>query len=179
MKRLVPFITLVIFLFLSISVTANAKDLKIGYVSVDKIMGESDAAKAVKAELDEKVETIKKNLAAKEDEFKKLVEAYQDQKAVMKEEVLIEKERELAEKDMEYKRLVQAAELGLKEDLKKYDVEMLNDIKAIIEKLGEKKGYDIVFDEMMGGIVYIDSKKHDDLTDEVLKAYNKEFKKKK
>ena len=178
MKRLVPFITLAIFLFLSISVTANAKDLKIGYVSIDKIMGESDAAKAIKAEIDEKVETIKKNLAAKEDEFKKLVEAYQDQKAVMKEEVLIEKERELAEKDMEYKRLVEAAERGLKEDLKKHDVDMLNDIKAIVVSIGKKKSYDIVFDEMMGGLVYIDSK-HKDLTDEVLKAYNKEFKKKK
>ena len=148
MKRLISLASLVIVILLSLSAVADAKDLKIAYVSIDKIMADSEAAKAVKAELDEKVDIIKKNLAVKEAEIKALVEAYRDQKSVMKNEVRLEKEQELTKKDMEYKQLVQVAERGISEDLKKHDIKMLDDIKLIVEKIGKKKGYDIVFDEL-------------------------------
>ncbi|MCK4846572.1 MAG: OmpH family outer membrane protein [Deltaproteobacteria bacterium] len=175
MKKLL--VTLAIVILIGLPQMATAKDLKLGYVSIDKIMGASEAAKAVKADIDEKLNVLKKNLKVKEDALRKLVKEYQDQRSIMKDEVRMEKEKELAEKDMEYKQLVAVAERGISEDLKNYDIEMLDDIKAVIEVLGEKKGYDIILDEMMGGIVYIDSK-YDDLTDETLKAYDKAFKKK-
>lgn len=177
MKRLIPLIAFAIILLLSLPPSVKAEDLKIGYVRIGAVMDESDAAKVVRAELDEKVEVIKANLKVKEDELRKLVEEYQDQRAVMKEDVRKEKERVLAEKDLEYKQLVDAADRGINNDLKNYDAEMLDDIKTAVEELAEKKGYDMVFDELMGGIIYIDSK-YDDLTDDVLKAYNKAYKKK-
>ena len=163
MKKLLCIIALMTLSF-------GAAAAKIAKVDVQKVLlSVKDGQKVrgtLKKQFDEKQEIIKKE----EDKIKKLQEDYQMQSAVIDQKSKMKKEKEiqgrimaLQQKTMTFQKEIQNQENELKKPI-------LEKVRKVIEKVSKGGTYDMVF-EVTTSPIYI--KEVDDITDKVVKAYDK------
>jgi outer membrane protein len=157
-------------LVLFFSYTASASVL-IGLVDVQKIITSIKEGKAVQKKLEKSFNDKKAVLKKEEDKIKKAQENYKKQSMVLADAARATKERELQEmvmtlqnKTMEYQKEIQSME----QDLKKPILERL---RPIIDEVSKSNQVAMTFELSAAPIVYAETKK--DLTDEVIKAYDK------
>ncbi len=153
---------------LSLSVGASAA--KIAKVDVQKVLlsvkeGQK-VRKTLKKSFDEKQEII----AKEEKKIKKLQEDYQKQSAVIDAKSKAKKEQEiqgrimaLQQKTVTFQKEIQEKENELKKPI-------LEKVRTVIEKVSKTGNYDMVF-EVTTSPIYV--KEVDDITDKVVKAYDK------
>ncbi len=153
-----------------LSLTSAASAASIAKVDVQKVLlsvkeGKS-VRKTLKKSFDEKQEIIKKE----ENKIKKLQEDYQKQSAVIDAKTKAKKEQEiqgrimaLQQKTMAFQKEIQAKENELKQPI-------LEKVRTVIEKVSKSGNYDMVF-EVTTSPIYV--KEVDDITDKVVKAYDK------
>ena len=155
----------------------SADIAKIGVIDFQKILETSSSGKAAQAEIKkkgQKMETdLKKRGAGIEDSKKKL----EREALVMSKEMRQEKEREIRI-NINDLRTMQKKYMA---DFKKYENKLVNKIQKevleIVKKIGKKSGYLLIIERREGGALYYPSSI--DLTDHVIKAYNKQYAKKK
>lgn len=144
--------------------TAQAKDLKLGVVSVDVIFKNSPQTAVINDKLKKMLEASKAKLQAKG----KIIQAAQEK--LKKDELILSK----AQKAEAQKKFVASLkEFREMEARLKHEVEGARNqalaefrftVRQVVNKIAEEKGYDIVFSE---GVAF--SKKKFDLTEDVLK----------
>ncbi len=143
----------------------------IGLVDIQKIITTVKEGKVVQKAL-EKSFNDKKSILMKEDEkIKKVEESYKKQKMVLAEQAQMNKEREIHEmkmklqnKTMEYQNEIQKMDQDQKKPI-------LEKLRAIIDEVSKANAVAMTFELSAAPIVYAESKK--DLTEEVIKAYDK------
>ena len=157
-------------LVLSFTFSANASVL-IGLVDVQKIITSIKEGKSVQKKLEKAFNDKKAVLKKEEDKIKKAQENYKKQSMVLADAARATKERELQEmvmtlqnKTMEYQKEIQKME----QDLKKPILERL---RPIIDEVSKSNQVAMTFELSAAPIVYAETKK--DLSDEVIKAYDK------
>lgn len=163
----------IILLFVALSFfsfSAQAGEIKIGYVDFKKAVSESDQGKEALSALEKMVNEKKEVIDAKGNEIKKLDEELAKQASVLTPESLKKKQSEREKMIRDYQRMVKDSE----EDLQKKEVEYIQkistELRDLLEKLGEKEGYTAIFEVVEGGILYMP--KGFDLTDKVIKSFN-------
>ena len=80
------------------------------------------------------------------------------------------KEEELERMIREYQRLVSDSQAEVKKKEGELTGDILKDIRAIIQKIGQDEAYTLILENAEGQILY--SKKEIDLTDTVIKKHN-------
>jgi outer membrane protein len=143
----------------------------VGLVDIQKIITTVKEGKSVQKTLEKNFNDKKTVLQKEEEKIKKAQEDYKKQSMVLAEAARINKEREIQEmmmklqnKTMEYQREIQKME----QDMKKPILERL---RPIIDEISQSNNVDMTFELSAAPIVYAKNKK--DLTDEVIKAYDK------
>jgi len=149
---------------------AEAGEMKIGFVDLQRALNECDAGKGARkrflGEMEAKQARLRKEkeaLDGKREEF--------DKKAM----VLREKERQSMEQQLEdqslaFKRKYEDYQKELKRMDSEYTGTILKDLETIIGALGSEGAYTAIFEMQNSGIVYGDPAA--DLTDEVIRRYN-------
>lgn len=153
--------------------SALAAEIKIAYVNLDKAIKTCEACKKAMEDLDVEYKRLQELLEPNLQELKKLKEEIDEKGAMWNQETRESKEKDLKTKSQKYQQ--KYMEFGEEFNKKKEAAEfrIIKEIREVVEELAEKKNYTFVFERAMGGILY--APKEADITDEVLKAYDKKF----
>jgi outer membrane protein len=153
-----------------------ASQSKIGYFDLTEVIAKSEAGKALDKEMSSEVESVKKDVKKYEDEFDKKRSEFESKNLLWDEKVRKEKLRELAMMERQLAERRRAAELRLRQVQRKLTSPLLRDIQNIVEGIGKRGGYTIVFERAQAGIFYAPGAF--DLTDRVIKEFNDSYEKK-
>ena len=166
-KWIVPVVALVAFVG---NAVAAEKDVRIGYVNLQKALMDSKAGKKAKADFKAQVDKLEKRLQGKKEELEKMKEDLERRAVVMREE----ERRKLAD-EFERKRLDLKLDFeDSQAELQKKDQELTGTIvqklQGIIKDIGDTKGYTLILELGSSPVLYF--KSSDDITDEVLKKFD-------
>jgi outer membrane protein len=146
------------------SASLNAQDLKIGFVSLDRILRE--AAPAVRAQ-----KKLEKEFAPRDQEVQKLAKQVKDMQALMEKEAVTMSESQRRERESELARLsrdLQRVQREVREDANVRRNEELSVIvqraQEVIKQIAEAEKFDLILQEAVYRSPRID------ITDKVIKA---------
>ena len=149
-----------------------ASDLKIGFVSVEKLLTQSPQVGAVNTAMIERFGGKKEELQKLEAEIKELQENYKRNELVMTEDKLDELKGKLIGKVQSFKQ--KEAALGQEvSTMRSQELAVLQkSVRDIINNIAKKDNYDLILSE---GVVFAADSL--DITDVVLEEMKKSFKK--
>lgn len=161
--------------FLTVATALSADSIKIGYVDAQKVLDTTQAGKKVKESMQEFVKSRQKIVDLDESEIKQLQDDLAKQSAVLSGEARREKEDAVQRKFMEYQR--RAGEMTKEVQAKNKEVQerFSKDLEGVVKKVAERSGYTVVIDKNAEGGVLLYAKESLDLTDEVIKEFEKAF----
>ncbi len=150
----------------SLPLSAMAQELKIGYVSTERIFREAAPAKAATAKLEQEFSKRDKDLQDLAAKLKQAAEKLDKDGPVLSESERTKRQRELAEMDKDFQRRQREFREDLNQRRNEELAVVLEKANKVIKQLAESEKYDIVFQEA----VYFSPRV--DITDKVLKALN-------
>lgn len=154
-----------------VSSPAAAKEMKVAYVNMQRIVAELPQAQKARDKLRNEFTLKQKQLDGLQKEFEKSMEDFEKGKHMMKPEVRMQRETELKQK---YAQLHQTL-MKLQQELGEKEAEMAQSIhvkiRALVEAIGDRDGYDLVLDNsaVKGTVLFF--KRHLDITDQVIAMY--------
>ncbi|OGQ83288.1 MAG: hypothetical protein A2289_08235 [Deltaproteobacteria bacterium RIFOXYA12_FULL_58_15] len=155
--------------------SAQAEELKVGYVDMARALNEVEEGKAARAKLESDFKNKQKELDGMQNQLKAKQAEFEKRKAMMKEDVrdakLEEMQRDFLELQQTYARLQQEL-LGEREKL---TMSIAGRITKIVDKIGDRDAYHIILNI---GDTVLYYKRHQDITDDVVKMYNSQHGKK-
>ncbi len=166
MKKII--IGIVAFLMLATPAFAATK---IAYVNLQKVLHESKAGVAARAELDKIGTGLETELKIKQGEFLKFQEDVKKQVGVLSKGALQKKEQELQQKYLELRNLDQQAKVTLQKEERKRTTPILNELKVVLKKMGKSGDYSLILEYTEGGLLY-NGDDVVDLTEKLIKKYD-------
>lgn len=157
---------------LSVAVGGGA-DLKIGYIDSARIFQEYNEAKEAQARFDRQVQGWRDEAAEKEKLVKQLREEVRQLSPILSSLKRQEKEEALQKAIADHERFVQSIwgpQGRAAQENERTTREVVEKIRAVVEKMANEKALDLVFDSAGGFIIYAD--KSLDLTGEVVRELN-------
>ncbi|MEN0059000.1 MAG: OmpH family outer membrane protein [Bdellovibrio sp.] len=158
---------------LSLLMTASLAqaEAKFGFVDMQKAIQASSAGKKAKTELEGDFNKKKKELEKKEADLKKMGEDLEKKKSVLSEEALAKKQAEFQDEMLKYRDVVGKSQLEIQKKERELTAPILEKMKKVIAKIAKEKGYSLVLENSQ---MVLYSTPEADLTDEVIKAFEKE-----
>lgn len=154
---------------------AAGQDPKIGYVDMARALNDVEDGKQAKARLKVDFDGKQKKLDKMQNDLRDKKEAFDKRVAMMKPEARQEKEAELQRAMME----VQQTYMQLQQELVESEGQLTQTIRkklqAVIDRVGDKDGYLLILNT---GDTVLYNKRHMDLTDDLIREYNKTYTKK-
>ena len=160
-----------IFAAVVFAVSFAQAESKIGFVDMQKAVQATAAGKKAKTELESEFEKRKKELQKKEGDLKKMGEDLEKKKSVLSEEALQKKQMEFQEEMMKYREQVGKSQVEIQKKDRDLTQPILDKMRRVIEKVAKDKGYDMVLENTA---MVLFAQKSSDLTDDVIKAFEKE-----
>jgi len=167
--RKVAWLVVVALLLTGTSVFA-ADTLKLGFVDLVKALNESEAGKKAKADLEFLIKSKQVSIDEKGKVIEKGKADLEKQASVLSQDARKSKEEEMERLIREYQRLVSDSQSEVKKKESELTGDILKEIRAIIQKIGQDEAYTLILENAEGQILY--SKKEIDLTDLVIKKHN-------
>lgn len=171
MKKLILSITLIALTAVFSGVAAA--ELKLGYVNLQKALNECLAGKEAVLELEAETKKRQEQIDVKQEDLKKLNEEIEKKKTVWSADMQEQKQKELQSRMQEFQRFY----LQSNDDLKRREQEkktvIIKDLIEIAKPLAKEKGYTFLFE--LQGLIY--GPPEADLTNDLIKAYDVEYKK--
>ena len=159
--------------FLAASSNAVAGDLKIGFVSVEKLLTQSPQVEAINTAMIERFGGKKEELETIQKQIETMQENYKRNELVMTEDKLDELKSKMIGKVQAFKQM--EATLGKEVNtMRSQELAVLQkSVRTIINDIAKKDNYDLILSE---GVVFASDKV--DITEPVLERMKKDFKKK-
>lgn len=157
--------------FIMISSAAFASEFKIAVVDLQKALQTVEAGKKAKASLEKEFNEKKKVLESEENTIKKMTEDFKKQSLVLSEDAKIKKQNEIQERVMKYRELFGKSQMEIQGRERELTDPIIQKLKGVVEEMGNKKGYTMIVEKNENAILFSSAK--EDLTDEVIKEFNK------
>lgn len=170
MKKIV--IALVALLLLSAPVFASTK---IAYVDLQKALNLSKSGAQAKSDIAAQAKEFETEFKIKQGEFLKLKGELEKQAALLSDSAKEEKVKEYQKSAGELQKFQKEVQRKLQQEDGKRTQLILKDLSEILQKIGKDGGYSMILERSEGGLVYI-AENINDLTDELIKAYDKSYK---
>ena len=168
MKKIILMISA--FVMGSFVVTAQAES-KIGYVDMQKAIQTTSTGKAAKKKLEGDFNKKKKELEKMEADLKKMTEDLEKKAMVLSEDVRSKKQAELQREMLKYQKIVSQSQLEIQKKERELTMPIIKKLRDIIQDVAKKDGYTMVLEKSEQSVLW--AKKDADLTDKVIKAYEK------
>ena len=156
-----------------VSTNVNAADLKIGVVSVERILTEAPQVDAVNTSMLEQFGPKRDALQSLEKEITKMQENYKRNELVMTEDKLNESKKDIIGKIQKLKQTEAQLTQEVSTVRNKELGELQQQVRGVIEAIAKEEKYSLILSE---GVAYADDKH--DITDQVLDKMKSAFKKK-
>lgn len=148
---------------------APAKPPKIGYVDLQRSLNETGAGKRAKGKLEADKKKKQGELDKKQKELQGFAAELDKQRAVLKPDVLRQREKELQEKYVN----LQERYFQLQQDLAKQEAQLVREIfgkaQPVIQEIAKRDGYTMILEKNEGAVLWADG---GDITTEVNKKLN-------
>ena len=151
-------------------ISAQAEEtIKIATLDVQQVLYTSEAGKKASSDFEALRKSKQSILDKKGEAIDKLKDELDKQASVLSLEAKKNKEDELEQLLRDYQRTAQDSQAELKKKEAEVVEAILKGIHAVAEKIGKEEGYILILER--GLVIY--SKKEVDITDKVLKEFNK------
>ena len=170
MKKAVWLVVVLLLLTGGSSMAAELITVRIGYVDLVKALNESESGKKAKADLEFLIKTKQTSIDEKGKAIEKAKADIEKQASVLSPDARKTKEEEMERLLRDYQRLVADSQNEVKKKESELTGDILKDLRAIVQKIGEDEGYTLILESAEGQILY--AKKESDLTETVMKKYN-------
>lgn len=147
--------------------SAQAQEMKIGFVNTERIFREAAPAKAANAKIEQEFSKRDKELQDMAARLKSASDKLDKDAPVLSESERLRRQRELSELDKDFQRKQREFREDLNQRRNEELATVLEKTNRVIKQIAEAEKYDIVFQEA----VYISPRI--DITDKVLRALNK------
>lgn len=171
--RFYQFVLAIIFC-VSLVIPAEAS-IKIGVVDLLKALNESEQGKKSIAEIESLKKTKQNMIEEKGKRIEQLKADLDKQASVLSADAKKSKEDEIERLIREFQRLVTDSTNELQKKQRELEVEMIKELRVIIENIGKEEKFTYIIESSEGGLLYFD--KAVDITDIVIKKYNEPKKK--
>ena len=148
---------------------ASEPAVRIGYVNMQKALVSSKAGEKAKVDFQAEVEKLEKRLEGKKTELEKMKEDLERRAVVMKEEERRKLADEFERKRLDLKLQFEEAQLELQKKDQELTGAIVRRLQEVISQVGDEKGYTLIL-ELGTAVLYF--KSSDNITDEVLKAFD-------
>jgi outer membrane protein len=146
---------------------AQAQEIKIGFVSTERIFREAAPAKVATSKIEQEFSKREKDLQELAARLKTMSDKLDKDAPVLSESDRMRRQRELGDLDKEFQRKQREFREDLNQRRNEELATVLERTNKVIKQIAEAEKYDIVFQEA----VYISPRI--DITDKVLKALNR------
>lgn len=148
-----------------------AAGLKLGVVNFQKVLSSSSPGKMASAEMNKKGKEMEDSVKQKEAELMALQKTLEREALVMGKDKSEQKQREFRIKANDYKNLKATYLKEFKQIQARHFNKIKTEVLALATEVGKKKGFDLILEINEGGVMYYNDAI--DITDELIKAYNK------
>jgi outer membrane protein len=163
--------TLIAFGAACVSAQAMAAEVKIGTVDMQKALQSVEAGKKAKSQLESEFNAKKKKLQSEEANLRKMTDEFKKQASVMSDEARARKQNEIQERVAKYQEETAKSQMQIQQKERELTDPILAKLRGIISTMAKQKGYTTVLEKNDNVVLFsLDS---DDLTQEVINAYNK------
>lgn len=145
----------------------QAQEVKVGFVSTERIFREAAPAKSANAKIEQEFSKRDKDLQDMGARLKSMADKLDKDAPVLSESDRVRRQRELSDLDKDFQRRQREFREDLNQRRNEELATVLERTNRVIKQIAEAEKYDIVFQEA----VYISPRI--DITDKVLKALNK------
>lgn len=150
---------------------ASAAEFKLAVVDLQKALQSVESGKKAKSALEKEFQAKKKELDAEEAGIRKMTEDFKKQSMVLSEDAKRKKEGEIQERVMKFRELYGKSQQDIQNRERELTEPLITKLKAIVEELGNSKGFTMILEKNENGILFSSGK--EDLTEEVIKTFNK------
>jgi outer membrane protein len=174
MRKITLSVVSAVFLFAHLSspsVAQASDDVKIATVDMQKALQSVDAGKKAKAQLETEFNAKKKQLQTEEASLRKMTEEFKKQSSVMSDEARGKKQSEIQERVAKYQEETQKSQMEIQQKERELTDPILAKLRSLITNVAKTKGYTTVLEKNENVVLY--SLDKDDLTTDVIAAYNK------
>ena len=149
---------------------AQAKDIKVAFVDMQRALLEVEEGKKAKAKLEKMKKARQGELDAAQNELRDLQKNFEAQKQFMELEVRKQKEQEFREKLGKLQLTFAQLQKELAQEEAKLTKGIFGRMGGILARLGKKEGYTMIFEKTESSILW--APQHLDLTNELIRRYN-------
>lgn len=154
---------------------ALAEDaMKIGTVDMQKALQTVEAGKKAKAQLEKEFNAKKGQLQSEEAAIKKMGEEFKKQSLVLNDESKAKKQGELQERIMKFQETTQRSQMEIQSKERELTEPIITKLRGVISEIAKQKGYSMVIERNENTVLFSQDK--DDLTGDVVSAFNKQNK---
>ena len=171
MKKRFPLACVAALIALSFSLSAFAVDFKMAIVDLQKALQSVDSGKKARVTLEKEFNDMKKKLEEEEKAIQKMSEDFKKQSLVLNEETRGKKQSELQERLLRYRELFGKSQMEIQTRERELTEPIVKKLRSVVENMGAQRGYTMILEKNENGILF--SKAQDDLTEDVIKAFNK------
>ena len=145
---------------------ALAQDIKIGFVSTERILRDSNAAKAAQNRLEQEFSRREREIEALGNQLRQATEKFEKDAPTLSESQRAARQRQLAELDRDFQRRRREFQEDLAQRRNEELQQVIERANRVIKQIAETEKYDLILQEA----VYI-APKHD-ITDKVINGLN-------
>ena len=149
-----------------------AQNVKVGVVDLQKFQKNSKAFQKASLSVKKKFDDMQQKLNEERNALAKLDEELKKQGMVLSLDAQEDKKRELEKKQRHFKFMYDDFTQEMKDTELDAIKKVMKELEKIVEKMGEKEGYTIIFERRTLGLLYFNNTI--DLTDRVTEAYDKQ-----
>ena len=161
-------------LIASLMITGSAfAKVSVGKVDVQKVLISVNQGQAVRDQLKKAFDEKQKILKDEEDKIRKLQDDYQKKASVLNDKEKGKKEREIQDKIVAIQQKTAGFQKEIQDMEQKLKTPILEKVKAIVDDVAKSSDVDLVYESATAPIPF--AKEEKDLTDDVIKSYNKKF----
>jgi outer membrane protein len=154
------------------SAQGAAGSLKIGFIDMQRAIQETSTGKKAKKDLEKEFNSKKAELQKKEEEIKKMNEDLEKKRVALSDEARSRKMQELSQEMAKFQREVTESQMNLQRREQSLTKPIVDKLQEAIDRIAKDQGFTMILEKGQQPTV-IWAKKEVDLTDEVVKAYEK------
>lgn len=162
-------------LALLVSVLAStqvfAAEAKFGYIDMQKAIQDTAAGKKAKKDLEDEFNKKKKELEKKEADIKKMHEDFEKRSMAMNEDARMKKQQEIRGEMGKYQETAAKAQMEIQKRERDLTQPIVTKLRGIIDDIAKKEDFTMIFEKAENSVMW--AKKETDLTERVVKAYDK------
>jgi len=145
---------------------------RIGYIDVQRVLARSAAGVAAREQLEKERAGIQKEMDGRRQELEKLRDEIEKKGPLLTADARREKQEQFERKRRDAARAADDYQKELEKKEATLLQKVLQEVGGVIEKVGKEKNYYMIVEKRNAGVLYATTDA--DLTDEVIRAYDRE-----